>query len=37
MRFDALDSIRGLAALVVVIFHLHYGFPGYLAVDCIFP
>ncbi len=36
MRFDALDSIRGLAALVVVLFHLHYGFPGYLAVDLFF-
>ncbi len=36
MRFQALDSIRGLAAVAVVLFHLKFSFPGYLAVDLFF-
>ncbi|MGH1461766.1 MAG: acyltransferase family protein [Neptuniibacter sp.] len=33
MRFDSLDSLRGLAALAVALFHFSSGWAGYLAVD----
>lgn len=33
MRFDSLDSLRGLAALTVALFHFCSGWAGYLAVD----
>lgn len=36
MRFTSLDTLRGLAALCVVLFHLAPGFPGYLMVDLFF-
>ncbi|PKF61967.1 hypothetical protein CW745_08245 [Psychromonas sp. psych-6C06] len=36
MRFYSLDALRGLAALIVVFFHLSPGWPGYLAVDMFF-
>lgn len=35
-RFEALDGLRGLAAVLVVIYHLSASFPGYLAVDLFF-
>lgn len=33
VRFSALDSLRGIAAIGVAIFHFHGGWGGYLAVD----
>lgn len=36
MRFTSLDTLRGLAAISVVLFHLAPGFPGYLMVDLFF-
>ena len=33
MKFEALDTLRGLAALAVALFHFSGGWGGYLAVD----
>lgn len=35
-RFASLDSLRGLAALMIVFHHLQPGSPGFLAVDLFF-
>ncbi len=35
-HFNALESMRGLAALMVILFHLNSHWPGHLAVDFFF-